>query len=281
MKIEDEIASQPQPVPEAPDPSPLLPTAEVDTAATDSAEASTITDPAVSGVQPEESAEEGAQEVAGPEKKRSRPVYREIIETALIVLVVFFVVRSVIQNYQVDGDSMLPTLHNEEYLLVNKAPYFVYDSNALARIFNSSAPSDVHYPLGGPSRGDIIVFNAPTEPRDFVKRVIGLPGDTVEIRPDPDPIGKPGAPCGDCGVYVNGVRLNEPYVRATPDYSSGPTLVPAGDVYVLGDNRRNSEDSHILGPIRIDSIVGTAFATYWPSSMWGFISHPNYPELHK
>jgi signal peptidase I len=251
----------------------MLPAAEEDAPITSSTEASTLTGEELPDLQTEES--------AGLEKKRSRPLYREIIETALIVLVVFFVVRSVVQNYQVDGDSMLPTLHNEEYLLVNKAPYFVYDSNAFARIFNSSAPSDVHYPLGGPSRGDIIVFNAPTEPRDFVKRVIGLPGDTVEIRPDPDPIGKPGAPCGDCGVYVNGVRLNEPYVRSTPDYRTEPIVVPAGDVYVLGDNRRNSEDSHILGPITIKSIVGTAFATYWPSSMWGFISHPSYPELQK
>src|SRR5689334_12735065 len=180
MKIEDELTSQlRQPVPEAPEASPLLPAAEEDTLTASSTEASTLTGEEVSGVQTEEIAGESA----GPEKKRSRPLYREIIETALIVLVVFFVVRSVIQNYQVDGDSMLPTLHNEEYLLVNKAPYFVYDSNAFARIFNSGAPSDVHYPLGGPSRGDIIVFNAPTEPRDFVKRVIGLPGDTVEIRP--------------------------------------------------------------------------------------------------
>jgi signal peptidase I len=278
MKTEDELTSQlQQPVPEAPEASPMLPAAEEDAPTTSSTEASTLTGEEVSGVQTEEIAGESA----GLEKKRSRPLYREIIETALIVLVVFFVVRSVVQNYQVDGDSMLPTLHNEEYLLVNKAPYFVYDSNAFARIFNSSAPSDVHYPLGGPSRGDIIVFNAPTEPRDFVKRVIGLPGDTVEIRPDPDPIGKPGAPCGDCGVYVNGVRLNEPYVRSTPDYRTEPIVVPAGDVYVLGDNRRNSEDSHILGPITIKSIVGTAFATYWPSSMWGFISHPSYPELQK
>ncbi|MEP6775768.1 MAG: signal peptidase I [Chloroflexota bacterium] len=279
MKIKDELTPQlQQPVPEAPVSSPLLPTAHTPTGSVD---AGPISGEELSAVQPEKQAEEEAEESTGLEKKRSRPIYRDLIETALIVLVVFFVVRSVIQNYQVDGGSMLPTLHNEEYLLVNKAPYFVYDSNAFARIFNSGAPSDIHYPLGGPSRGDIIVFNAPTEPRDFVKRVIGLPGDNIEIRPDPDPIGKPGAPCGDCGVYVNGVRLSEPYVRSTPDYRTDPIVVPAGDVYVLGDNRRNSEDSHILGPIRINSIVGTAVATYWPSSMWGFISRPSYPELQK
>lgn len=274
MKIEDELTPQPQqPVPGASAPPPFPPTTEVDTPTTDPAEASALVGEGLGETQPEQS--------TGVEQKRPRSFVRDIIETALIVIVVFLVVRSIIQNYQVDGDSMLPTLHNDEYLLVNKAPYFVYDSNAFARIFNAGLPSDIHYPLGGPSRGDIIVFNAPTEPRDFVKRVIAMPGETVEIRPDPDPIGKPGAPCGDCGVYVNGVRLNEPYVRSTPDYRTDPIVVPAGDVYVLGDNRRNSEDSHILGPIKINSIVGTAVATYWPSSMWGFISHPSYPELQK
>ncbi|HST06173.1 MAG TPA: signal peptidase I [Chloroflexia bacterium] len=274
MKLEDEIAPQPQqPTPEAATSPSFPPPADVQAPVTGPAEAVASEGATVEEVSPEQSPENA--------KKRPRSITRDLIETALIVLVVFFVVRSIIQNYQVDGDSMLPTLHNEEYLLVNKAPYFVYDSNALARIFNSGLPEDIHYPLGGPSRGDIIVFNAPTEPRDFVKRVIGLPGDTVEIRPDPDPIGKPGAPCGDCGVYVNGVRLNEPYVRATPDYRADPIVVPQGDVYVLGDNRRNSEDSHILGPIKISSIVGTAVATYWPASMWGFVSHPSYPELQK
>ncbi len=216
------------------------------------------------------------QEVGKPEKPRTKPIMREMIETVLIVAVVFLTVRLLIQNFVVDGDSMLPTLHNEEYLLVNKAAYFQYDSNFFARLFNPDTPSDLHYLFGGPSRGDIIVFNSPTEPKDFIKRVIALEGETLEIRPDPDPIGRPGSPCGDCGVYVNGVRLDEPYIKETPNYRVEPMVVPKGYVYVLGDNRRNSTDSHAFGPLAVDSIIGPAFVAYWPIDRWGFLSHPTY-----
>jgi signal peptidase I len=212
-------------------------------------------------------------------KARPRPIMRELIETVLIVLVVFLVVRTLVQNFVVEGDSMLPTLHSDQYLLVNKTAYFQYDSNFFGRILNPDASSDMHYLLGGPQRGDIVVFNAPTEAKDFIKRVIALEGETIEVRPDPDPIGRPGSPCGDCGVYVNGVRLNEPYIRDTPDYRVEPMVVPKGYVYVLGDNRRNSTDSHAFGPLAMNRIVGTAFISYWPTDRWGIVAHPTYPEV--
>ena len=224
---------------------------------------------------------EGATESAGgstTQSGRRRHAVREIVETVLITLLVFLVVRALVQNFRVDGDSMLPTLHSDEYLLVNKGLYFRYDSNFLARLFNPSVPADLHYLFQGPQRGDIVVFMSPVEPKDFIKRVIAMEGETVEVKPDPNGDALPGEDCGDCGVYVNGVKLDEPYVKSTPDYAVPPTVVPAGQVFVLGDNRRNSSDSHIWGSLPVDNIVGAAFLSYWPTSEWGLLPHPSYAE---
>jgi signal peptidase I len=206
-------------------------------------------------------------------------VLREVVETIVLTLLIFFVVRAVVQNFRVEGDSMLPTLHSEQYLLVNKGLYFRYDANFVSRLFNPDQKPDMRYLFHGPQRGDIVVFAAPTEPKDFIKRVIATEGETVEIKEDPDPIGDPNHDCGQCGVYVNGVKLKEPYVRATPNYGYPKTTVPPGDVFVLGDNRRNSQDSHIFGPISVDSIIGTAFVSYWPQDRWGLLPHPTYAEM--
>jgi signal peptidase I len=89
-------------------------------------------------------------------------------------------------------------------------------------------------------------------------------------------VDRPGVPCGDCGVYVNGVKLDEPYVKATPDYTVDPIVVPPGDIYVLGDNRRNSSDSHVWGPLDVGKVVGVAFLSYWPTDEWGLLPHPTY-----
>src|SRR5207253_10673483 len=134
------------------------------------------------------------------------------------------------------------------------------------------------YLFHGPQRGDIVVFEAPTEPKDFIKRVIAVEGETVQIRPDSDPYGAPGHDCGVCGVYVNGQKLDEPYIRQTPDYAVESITVPPGRIYVLGDNRRNSSDSHVWGPLDVDRVIGTAFVSYWgpgnPERFIGFLPHP-------
>ena len=77
-------------------------------------------------------------------------------------------------------------------------------------------------------------------------------------------------------MYINGVRLDEPYIKATPDYQYGPVTIPEGYVFVMGDNRRNSQDSHSFGPLNVNAIVGTAFVSYWPFDKLGFLSHPTY-----
>src|SRR5919201_2709757 len=111
---------------------------------------------------------------------------REVGETIVLTLLIFFAVRAVVQNFKVEGDSMLPTLHSEQYLLVNKALYFRYDANLLTHLTQTSAQPDLRYLFHGPQRGDIIVFEATRETKDFIKRVIAVEGETVETRPDPD-----------------------------------------------------------------------------------------------
>ena len=164
---------------------------------------------------------------------RRRGVIRELLETAVLTIAIFLVVRVALQNFKVEGQSMFPNLHNGEYILVNK----------------------VDYMLHSPHRGDIVVFRAVPagQPdRDFIKRVIGLPGETVAVH--------------DRAVYINGHRLNEPYINDEhrPDYPFGPYKVPSGQYFVLGDNRNNSEDSHLWRGLPRDDIVGKAWISYWP-----------------
>src|SRR5947199_4055187 len=96
----------------------------------------------------------------------NKSVMREVVETIVLTLLIFFVVRAVVQNFKVEGDSMLPTLHSEQYILVNKALYFRYDANLFDRLTNNGVPPKMQYLFHGPQRGDIIVFLAPREPKD-------------------------------------------------------------------------------------------------------------------
>jgi signal peptidase I len=169
---------------------------------------------------------------------RLRRLVREVATTALLVIVVFAASRMVVQNVQVHGTSMLPTLQNGEYVLVDTLSYHLH----------------------APARGDIIIFHPPVDPRaDYVKRVIGLPGEAIQVTRGT--------------VYVNGKALAEPYVRLPHTYSWGPGRVPRGDIFALGDNRDISYDSHLWRndqgqpapflPTR--QIIGRAMLAYWPA----------------
>jgi signal peptidase I len=145
-----------------------------------------------------------------------------------LVLVGSSGVGLVFRAIHVQGSSMAPSLGSGEILLVNRAAFV----------------------FGGPHRGDVVVFRSPTsEPGDFVKRVIGVPGDTVLVK------------AGD--VFVNGQLMSEPYVKLTDDYTypldGQPVTVPAGAYFVLGDNRRASNDSHMGWFVPADNLWGTAF----------------------
>ncbi|HVC35743.1 MAG TPA: signal peptidase I [Chloroflexota bacterium] len=185
---------------------------------------------------------------------------RDIFETLLLTVVIFLIVQSIVKNFKVEGTSMEPTLHNNEFLLVDKAVFWSVNTAAAQRVVPSAAPSEGTnrvFVFHGPQRGNIIVFEYPRDTsRDFIKRVIGLPGDTVEIH--------------DQHVYVNGRALAEPYIMAAPDYSMAAVTVPPGQYFVLGDNRNDSSDSHVWGTVPFDDIIGEALVSYWPLGDWQF-----------
>lgn len=161
---------------------------------------------------------------------------REVVQTLFLALVLSFGVQLVIQQRLVEGTSMEPTLHTGQRLLINRL--------------------SVHG-VGEPQRGAIVVFHSWSDDKDYIKRVIGLPGDEVAIH--------------DGHVYVNDVLLDEPYLdQPTTDTKSPVTLTP-DEYYVMGDNRGNSADSRYYGPLHKDKIVGTAFVSLWPLQTFGLL----------
>ena len=163
--------------------------------------------------------------------------FLDIIETLILAVVLFFGINAVSARVRVDGFSMRPTLDDGEFVLVSK----------------------LNYKLSNVQRGDIIVFHYPMDPeQELIKRVIGLPGDRIEV---------------DKGiVYVNGQALEEPYIAAPPAYSS-QWNVPEDRLFVLGDNRNDSSDSHSWGFLPFENVVGKAVLIYWPPPMWDVIEH--------
>ncbi len=214
---------------------------------------------------------------AAPPAPRSifRPasrLLRELAETVILALVIFLLVRAVVQNFQVVGSSMQPTLQTGWYLLVDKALYWEINLKTVHKFlpFVEPGADPTRYIFRGPRRGDIIVFRAPDQTpgapeRDFIKRVIGLPGDTVQIK--------------DCLVFVNGKPLKETYIAQPPNSvyptppATGPVTVPKGDLFVLGDNRNNSSDSHQWGMLPKENIIGQAWIIYWPFHHFGLLNN--------
>jgi len=182
---------------------------------------------------------------AAPARQEWKQFLREILETVGLAVILFLVINVISARVRVEGYSMLPTLDNGEYVLISR----------------------LAYRLGDYQRGDIIVFRPPMYPdapfwqrlfglpgfddkyEDYIKRIIGLPGETVRI--------------ANGTVYINNVPLIEPYIAAPPDYSNEWT-VPEGQLFVLGDNRNNSADSHAWGFMPEENILGKALVVYWP-----------------
>jgi signal peptidase I len=163
-------------------------------------------------------------------------IFRDIIAPVLLGLAVFALFHITVGSFKVYGSSMLPTVEEGEYIMVSKAAYFFKQ----------------------PQRGDIIVFDSPQDPRsDLIKRIIALPGDTVEIRDDK--------------VIVNGSPLAEPYILEPPHYLMLPEEIPPDHYFVLGDNRNNSSDSHRGWTAPRQNIIGKAWITYWPPYRWRLI----------
>ncbi len=163
----------------------------------------------------------------------------DILETLVLAVVLYFGINAVSARVRVDGFSMRPTLQDGEYILVNK----------------------LAYKFSEPVRGDIVVFVFPVNPEeDLIKRIIGVPGDTITIQ--------------DGMLTVNGVVVDEPYINAPPAYN-GTWQVPKGELFVLGDNRNDSRDSHQWGLLPIENVIGRAVLIYWPPEEWQVIRHIN------
>jgi signal peptidase I len=171
----------------------------------------------------------------------------EILQTLVLVGVLFFGVRILFQNFRVDGPSMQPTLTSGELLWVNKVAYYRWNGQ---------------YILGGPQRGDIAVLHSPdpSEDVDLIKRIIGMPGDRLRIEGGQ--------------VFINDVPLDEPYIHFQASYTypadDQDVVVPDGQYFVLGDNRPNSRDSHFGWFVPADDLIGRSQVSYWPPADWGF-----------
>ncbi|EST10383.1 signal peptidase I [Sporolactobacillus laevolacticus] len=181
--------------------------------------------------------------------KTKRELWSWIKAVAIAILIALLVRNFIFSNYIVRGESMMPTLQDGNRLIVNK----------------------IGYEIGNPHRFDIIVFHA-TKTDDYVKRVIGLPGDTISYNNDQ--------------LYVNGKAVAEPYLQQykdalpkgqqlTDNFSlqskTGKLRVPKGELWVMGDNRQNSEDSRYFGFIQEKSVVGKVAVRYWPFDKWAVL----------
>ncbi len=170
-------------------------------------------------------------------------IVREILITALIALAIFLPMKATVQGYEVQYSCMLPNIQDGDWIIVGK----------------------LAYRLGEAQRGDTIVFDPPEQLNSeypFIKRLIGLPGETIEV--------------SNGYVYVNGVRLEEDYLNARPSYTFGPTVIPEGQYFVLGDNRNSANDSHNGWTVPEENLIGKARITYWPPSRWSVIDHFDY-----
>lgn len=172
-----------------------------------------------------------------PKKSDAKRFVLDLLETLILSVILFLLINSVTARVRVDGFSMRPTLEDGEFILVNR----------------------MAYKFSTPKRGEIIVFRSPVTPdEDLIKRIIGLPGDEVTIK--------------DGHVYINKNILDEPYIAASPIYS-GSWQVVDGYLFVLGDNRNDSSDSHSWGLVPMQNVVGKSLFIYWPFTEWGMLNH--------
>ena len=169
-------------------------------------------------------------------EKQTR-LLREMIELITLTLLILFVVRFAVQSFRTDGQSMEPNFHNDEFVLVNKVSYLFQQ----------------------PQRGDVIVFHYPFDiHKDFIKRIIGLPGDIIHTT--------------NASVSINGQTIKEPYISVAFNFANTSWKLGPNQFFVMGDNRNNSLDSRIWGPLDRSYIIGKVVVAYWPMSNLGLVN---------
>ena len=185
-------------------------------------------------------------------------VGREIIEAVILAAVVFMLLQVTVRNFKVDGSSMDPTLEDGQYLLVNRLVYLRVELDRLAKIvpFWKAGEGSSRHAIHAPKRGEVIVFEFPDSnpnnpKKDFVKRVVGLPGETMRMF--------------DGKVFVNEEVLNEPYLSHKDHSNASKVTLGEGEYYVLGDNRTHSNDSRSWGAVPEANIRGKVWMVYWPA----------------
>ena len=185
-------------------------------------------------------------------------VGREIIEAVVLAAVVFMLLQVTVRNFKVDGSSMDPTLEDGQYLLVNRLVYLRVELDRLAKVvpFWKASEGSSRHAIHAPKRGEVIVFefpdSNPNNPRkDFVKRVVGMPGETMRMF--------------DGKVFVNEEVLDEPYLSRKDHSNASEVTLGEGEYYVLGDNRTHSNDSRSWGTVPEANIRGKVWMVYWPA----------------
>jgi signal peptidase I len=172
---------------------------------------------------------------------------RELVETVALIVAIYALVNLATVRFFIDGPSMQPNFYAGQFLVISRIAYLI----------------------GEPERGDIVVFNAPGNRDDdppLIKRLIGLPGDTVELRENQ--------------LYVNDVLVQEPYIKEPCNPSrcrDNMWQLGESDYFLMGDNRNDSRDSRVFGPVPRSRIIGEAVVRYWPPSEWGIVTHYRYP----
>ena len=191
-----------------------------------------------------------------------KSLFREILDALVLSLVVFLLIQVTIQNFKVEGASMYPTLKSGQYVLVNKLAYANLNQVRLSKLipfWNVTNVKD-NRNLRSPARGEIIVFRFPdhnpdNRKRDFVKRVIAVPGDKIAIISGV--------------VWVNDKSIQEGYLEYRDTFNMDEHILKETDYFVLGDNRTGSNDSRAWGPVPEVNILGKVWSVYWPLTDWG------------
>jgi len=195
---------------------------------------------------------------AAPPRPSAGAIAREVLETVLLTLLIFLLIRNVVQNFRVEGSSMEPNLHDRQFLVVNR---FAYCPGLHLDLPFLGIQWQKVWCVWEPKRGDVVVFDAPDRPpgqsKDYVKRVIGLPGETIQLS------------AGQ--LLIDGQPVDEPYGTRRNTRSAQPLTLGPDELFVMGDNRPNSSDSRTWGALSMDRVVGKAVISYWPPEHWSII----------